>query len=340
MSPKGHEVFNTVQLNSILNLGCEIRLVVCGNFLNNSKANEKIRITRIPETLEQHEVSALTVRLRDIRRLLWIKNNINIKSYDKVIFSSYDILSLFFFRSRYPIYLINHNNVDQFDSRIKLFLTKHLPSNFKHIALNEYMMDKLKIVLPGKIVEYVPHGYLEPTTRDKRPSCLKEGEKFIFCPVNRNYDLSLMDAVLKSEILDTYLKEMNIKLFIKKQLANDSMLSNIQVIGMLDDEEYNYMLSKAVAVLLPYGKDFRYRCSGILFECIARQTPIIATPREALKIYKDKIDIHFFSNVNDFIGAMNYALERRPTKYDIGCYKPDLYWKRILIDKNDGIKRS
>lgn len=330
MSPKGHEVFNTIHIDSLINIGCNLHVVVYGQYLKNLKEGERLKITRIPECFETKGRSAIAVRINDIRRLLWINKNIDVSIYDSVILSSYDILSLFFFRFKNDIHLLNHNNVDQFDSKIKLFLTKHLPSYYKHVALNEYMMEKLKDALPGKSIEYVPHGYLLPPANKKRPVFIHNGDRFIFCPVNRNYNSSLMKTVVESDAFNEYLKKNNLKLFVKSQLATESMLSNTQMLGRLDDGEYNYMLSNAIAVLLPYGDEFRYRCSGILFECIARDTPIIATPREALKIYKDKINIVFFDNINGLIESINTVLGKKALKYNIEAYNPMNYWKELL----------
>lgn len=330
MSPSGHEVFNTIQLKSLISIGCKIHLVVYGQFLSGRLEDKNISITRIPDLYSTKNKSSILIRINDFKRLLWIKKNVINNNYDYVIFSSYDILSLYYFKFNIPnIFLINHNNVDQFDSRVKLYLTRHLPNHYIHIALNEYMESKLKESLPGKSVQYVPHGFLETTEKQLRPSFVKENCKFVFCPVNRNYDAELVKELLYSHTLNEYLKENEITIYVKSQLLSVPS-DNIQVVGMLSDEEYNYMLTKAIAVLLPYGEEFRYRCSGILFECVARNTPIIATEREALKIYQDKINIHFFKNSKSFVDVLSEVSKSEKKTYNTELLQPTEYWKKVL----------
>lgn len=330
MSPAGHEVFNTIQLNNLQSIGCKIHLVVYGNYLSKQQEEKSIKITRIPDRYRTKNKSSLSIRINDFKRLLWIKRNINVCRYDYVVFSSYDILSLYFLSiKRSNIFIINHNNVDQLDSKIKLYLTRHLPAQYVHIALNEYMETKLKELLPGKIVRHVPHGFLEPSKKTIKPLFVEEGSKFVFCPVNRNFDEELVYELIHSSLLNDFLRENEITIYVKSQLSKESK-GNIQVIGMLTDEEYNYMLTNAMAVLLPYGEEFRYRCSGILFECVARNTPIIATEREALKIYQDKINIHFFKNSKSFVEVLRKTSKTETVSYNTNLFQPAKYWKQVL----------
>lgn len=329
MSPLGHEVFNFIQLDALLAIGCNIHAVVFGNYLNCYKNINKVEITQIPSKYIKTNKSPFHSRINDIKRLIWIKRNIILNHYDYIIFSSYDILSLCFFRFKHKILLINHNNVDQFNSKIKLYLTKKLPLNYEHIVLNEYMGSNLIDFLSNKVVKYIPHGFLEPSFKMRRPEIVIEGEKFIFCPVNRNYDKFLIENLIHSNIFNNYLEQNNITLLVKKQLI-EYPKRNIKIVGILDDEEYNYMLSNALAVLLPYGEDFKYRCSGILFECVARNTPIIATPREALKIYENNIRIVFFEDDKSLIMSIKELQKQITAVYDKEKFQPIEYWKNVL----------
>lgn len=329
MSPLGHEVFNCIQLDSLLAVGSDIHVVIYGNYLSKYKNIEKIKITRIPAKYNKSNKSPLKERIIDIKRLMWIKRNIAINQYDYIVFSSYDILSLFVFRLKQKVFIINHNNVDQFNSKIKLYFTKLLPSNYEHIALNVYMERKLNEYLPDKKVRYIPHGYWEASSKMRKPEMLKEGERFIFCPVNRNHDVMLMNNIIHSSLFNSSLEQKNINLYVKSQLLNVSK-GNIKTIGMLDDDEYNYMLTKAVAVLLPYGEEFKYRCSGILFESVARNTPIIATPREALKIFENIININFFNNDESLIITLENLQKQISIDYNKEIFHPMKYWKTLL----------
>ena len=100
--------------------------------------------------------------------------------------------------------------------------------------------------------------------------------------------------------------------------------------GVLDNEEYNYMLSKSKAVILPYGAGFKYRCSGIMFECVARKTPIIASRIDALEAFKGEINISFFSNKDELITAINNLSVIPLFNYDTNIFNPKKYWEKVL----------
>lgn len=330
ISPIEHINFDLIHIQSLLDLGHRLHLVGRkGQFLDFNSYKE-VQITDIPDRFYiKRPVHSLSARVQGLLSLWWIKSHIGFGNYDLIIFLSYDILSFFTFRTSVPVYLINHNNVDQLDNRIKLYLTKTLKPNYSHIALNEYMENKMKELLPKKNILFVPHGFLKPADRMSRPSFLKDDGGFVFCPVNRNYDAKLVSELINSPVVNNYIRDNRMTIFFKSQLIKEEK-ENILPIGMLTDEEYDYMLTNAMAVLLPYGEDFKYRCSGILFECVARNTPILATEREALKVYMNKIGIHFFSDANSFIDVLAAVHSSDKKCYDTEAFRPKKYWKQIL----------
>ena len=67
-----------------------------------------------------------------------------------------------------------------------------------------------------------------------------------------------------------------------------------------------------------------------MFECVAKKTPVIATEREALLIYKDKIDISFFADINGLISSINSLLKPKEKDFDTSQFDPDKYWAETL----------
>ena len=329
MSPRGHEVFNRIHIDTLLSLGAQVSIVTKGGFMNQYCTDRGLEIIKIPDSNKREKVTPLSVRVDYTKDLLWIKRNIDFSIYDYTIISSYEVISLFLARIKEKLIIIDHNNVDELNSSIKLFLTKHLPSYYTHIALNDYMMDRLLKLLPNLLVKYIPHGYLLASKIMQRPTMVGVDEKFIFCPVNRNYDVDLVNNIFNSKTFNDYLKKNRIFLYVKSQLIGESK-GNIRVLGKLDNDEYNFMLCKSVAVLLPYGGDFKYRCSGILFECISRNTPVIATDKGALRIYEDDVNIKFFDDEESLKFAIRSACAPYEGSYNVEKYNPTEYWKRIL----------
>lgn len=333
----GHKNFNKIHIESLLDLGFHLHLVGRAGFFKEFEGFPNVTITVIPEIFYKNYLwPALTSRLLMVASLIWIR--IRIKGADKgmVVVSAYDILSFWLFRTKGTVFVINHNNVEQLKSKIKLRLTRMLPKNYIHIALNNNMVIRLKELLPSYQTELVPHGTIMPSSSFKRPSFLQEQEVFLFCPVNQNFDDELFKNIINSAEVKSYLKEHNISFYIKKQLGSIHESSVLKWIdARLIDEEYNYMIKKSLAVVLPYKtKDFQYRCSGILFECFAFNSKIITTCLPSMKEYISRLDVQCFDDPQSFISCIEYCLSCDGINYDTSIFLPTPYWKCIFQQKN------
>ncbi len=332
LSPRGHIKFDKIHIRALAEEAGGIDVVGKKGHFPDFEEKDNISITSIPDCLfKKMPLKPLTERLLGLFRLLWINIHFHLTDYDVVIFLSYDVLSSFFFRKKEKVFMINHNNVSQLSNSIKLFLTRNLPSNYIHVALNKNMYDRLKELLPYKNIVYVPHGLDTDTLSVIRPSFINEGEKFMFCPVNRNYDREVLEELLNSKELNTYLETKSLSLYVKKNDITNSQLSRIRIIdGFLKDEEYNYMLTHSMAIVLPYGKDFVYRCSGIFFECVANRIPVLSTTISDMLVYKDDTIIEFFDAVSSFINSVENVMTLKEKNVNMDIFNPRMYWKNVL----------
>lgn len=327
-----HMNFNRIHVEALLEMGHQLHLVGRRGQFDNIEKNADIVISEIPERFfSERPLHALSFRLQGIARLFWVKSNIQWDEYDAVIVLTYDILSLSTFRIKQHTYLINHINVQELWSKLKLFLTRKLPKNYIHVALNQEMERKLKELLPGKIVCHIPHGVCSPSGTSKRPAFLDKERKFLICPVNRNYDPDFVKQLFENPRLLGFLREQGVTLLVKESMKvrGDSDLV-VNVPADLGKEEYNYMIQNAAAVLLPYEEAFKYRCSGIFFECVANQTPVISTDIEAMRIYESMVEMRVFSDIDGLIDAIAYYLKNTPRANDLSAFNPIGYWARAF----------
>lgn len=333
LSPSGHKRFDSIHISAFLSLGYEID-VLCKHqdFLIN-KYSDRINVIKFPSWLfKEAPIRPLTERIFGLLRTIWLEFFLKRNKYDAIIFLSYDVLSLFILRVKGNVYLVNHNNISQIDnSKIKLYLTSRLPSNFTHIALSKTMKNRIIELLPGKRVEYVPHGYSNNIDAISCPDFVKSNQKFLFCPVNSNYDVSLLRNILDSQDVRNALINVNITLFVKNNIDfHDDCISIRRISSYLTPEEYNYMLDKAIAVVLPYGKEFKYRCSGIFFECIAKDKVILSTDIPDMIAYSENAKICFFSDAASFVKCINQIDETNSFRVFKDKYCPTNYWKSVL----------
>lgn len=336
LSPAGHKKFDAIHIKALRDLGHELFLVGNpGQFENEAllRSIPDVVIGTFPKwTCYLRPFRPITERVMGYIRLLWLQRFLNKIDYDALIFLSYDVLSLFLFRLKGNVFLINHNNISQInDSKLKLALTKCLPNNYTHIALSETMRQRIAELLPGRRVELIPHGFLDCVGSVSRPLFLEQEQLFLFCPVNSNYDKALLQKILNSFIVRDYLKNNNIYLYIKKNIEYSNDCEYIRrVTSYLTTEEYNYMLERSLAVVLPYSKEFKYRCSGIFFECVSKDKAIISSDIPDMVAYSYYGKIYFFNNADSFVHSMTQLKQMNSTKVNKDKFLPANYWKLVL----------
>ena len=341
LSPNGHENFNAIHINALLKLGHSITAIGKKGQFDGVNNNPNFSTMYLPSWCNRpiKILPNIFCRIQAIFTLIYIMNKYKQK-YDYSILLCYDILSCFFYRPKTKVVLINHNNVSQFSSKIKLWMTLHLPANYIHVTLNQEMKKRMEELNPYKKCCYVPHGVVQVSTDCKKPLYVGKDEQYLFCPVNRNIDVKLMANIISSEYVDDYLKSNKIKLFIKKFSDIIRASENIFVIdSFLEKAEYDYLIKNALAVILPYSTSFQYRCSGIMFESIAYQTPIIASDIPDLTCFDNDCNISFFSDENSFVEAVNISFKMNNI-IELEIFNPMPYWKDILNDKNSEYEYS
>ncbi len=332
ISYPGHQNFNKIHIEALLKSGHELDLLGRKEQFNNIEQHSRIKISEIPDCFfKQYPFPAISFRIKGIITLRWVKRHVHWEDYDAVIVLTYDILSLFSFYIKQPTYLINHNNVQQLWSRVKLYFTRNLPHNYIHIALNIDMENRLKELLPHRYVYHVPHGICSPSSNVVRPHFFKSDSIFLFCPINRNFDSSFVTSVFESDELIDYLSKKNLPLYVKVSLGIRCNHPLIRLVPSdINAKEYNYMVQQAAVVILPYNNDFKYRCSGIFFECVASNTPIVTTKLDSMAIYKQDVNMKMFSNAVELINAIDFYLNNNRSSNNLNAFNPKLYWDIVL----------
>lgn len=334
LSPAGHKNFDHIHIKALSDLGHNLHLVGRHNQFGIKDGTCFHETTSIPEwTFTPLPFKPLSGRIMGILRLNWIINHVRTDQYDAIVLLSYDVLSLFPFRFRFKkkVFMINHNNVLQnVNSQFKLKITRLLPQNYIHVVLNELMEKEMCRMLPGKKVVHIPHGLIFNESKTRKPSFLDDCEKFVFCPVNRNFDSSLLHYILSSRLVIDYLETNNIVLYLKKIIEITTESKSIRCLpSFLTTEEYYYMIDNAIAIVLPYGQSFKYRCSGIFFECVARDAKVVATKIPDMEVYRDLAKILFFEDEESFEKCLR-QIEFMDENIDKEAFNPKRYWSEVL----------
>lgn len=331
LSRPGHKNFNKIHISALLNMGHSLALVGRQSYFDNINSNSGNVIKySVPEVYyKQMKFAQLTTRILNIMCLLWIKKNVNLNKYDCIIVPTYESLSLFVFRTKKRMVVINHDG-RQVDFLLKRLLIRLLPKQCIHIALNEDMEFHLKGALHNKKIYLVPHGVLLGENKMERPSFIKEDERFVFCPINNNFDKTFVKNIFNNNELKEFLSKNDIRLYAKKGLGviKNEVVKEVQ--NRLSQQEYNYMLTKAIAVVLPYNNQFRYRCSGIFFECVARETPVLVSNKDAFSIYEKRVNMFMFNEEKGLINSISKCFRHEKILPDQTLINPAGSWQILL----------
>jgi len=331
LSYSGHKNFNKIHIESLLQLGNSIHLVGRVGQFDNIEKSDKIQVSVMLEFFFSKSISPLFYRIKYILGLLWARWKLHMRDYDMVIIPTYDPLSVFAFRTKKPTVTITHD-AHYLDNRIKMFFYNLTPRHYIQVGLNESMAEHLKQLLPRRRVFYIPHGLVKVSTKLSKPIFIDDTDTYLFCPVNRWFDADLVKQTFENNTFCTFLSQNQIKLIVKEQLigADFNNPRVIRVKNMLEKAEYDYLLQNALAVILPYDSVYMYRCSGIMFECVARDTPVIASNIKSMSIFKNTANMALFSTAKELIDGVERFRKKDVIQVDKSIFTPLNYWKKVL----------
>lgn len=325
----GHRIFNKIHIEALLDLGHTIHLIGRKEAFSFIEKPTNLSFTQLPPKYDSlYNQHFITRQLKDTLFLCWLGRLLKAEVYDAVIFITYGIKSLFFYRSKKRIILVNHDNVSILGSIDKL-LMRLLPRNYEHVVLTTDARQFLQGIIPNVRITYIPHGFLEIEGNVKKPPYIRTDAKFLFCPVNSDYDDNLLHVVLDSDVLHEYIRSKNIYIVIKSKVYNHPSNHIICVDNKIPDEEYRYLIMNSIAVVLPYNKDYQYRTSGILFEALGARTAVIASKIDSMMYYQDMMNIRFFDDTKSFVQALD-CLSTNNINYDLSIFSPKTYWNALL----------
>ncbi len=328
LSYVGHKRFNKIHFDAINRCGDELAFVGrYGQFENIPEANV---VLTIPEWFYKSRFfPSVSYRLQMILCLWWIRFKVAPSQYDLILFPTYEVLTYLFSPFKGRQVAINHQNVGLLSNFVKRWATKILPSSIIHIALDKMTSNKLKEILPKCQVFYVPHGFEEPSSNIKRPKWVT-ADSFFFCPVNRNFDLNVLKSVITNSELKVFLKDYNVDFVLRDIDGLNYPERFVKLSANTPQQEYDYLIQNAKAVILPYDKYFVYRTSGIFFECIATDTPVIVPRMDSFIQYED-FNVWFYSNIEELIDNIKdcyFTKERKVVEKE--CFSPYNYWISVL----------
>lgn len=281
-----HADYNNIQINHLCELGLEIDVCSIEDSFDLCLFQDKInRFILIPKKYCRKHSNRLEYALFIFKRLNFIKEIVDQKRYDYIVFSSYIAFFHLFYKFRVPVFLVNHYNLAFLDNR-RLLMLKYLSKNYGFISLCEPIERFLLQELNIKTI-VVKHGlFLKNNISLKGLSFNEMFGNYVFMPASASLDEEIIKDILHSKQVASFLIDNSLKLIIKGKYQ--IIHENIIVIDRyLSHEEYHNMFYNAKAIILPYNKYFIHRVSATLLESITYNIPCLLTSEYLCNTYNN-----------------------------------------------------
>lgn len=337
MGPKGHNVFNQIQIKALKKAGAQVDVVLGGQFKGYFEEAICNRVYYV-EPYDNNRIGGhFKFRVDIFKQWRSIRKLINYSDYDLIILSHFDPYLLpIILRTDIPIYVfvhspsaLSHNWITSYACRIS--------SVRKFVVFNLEMKQALKkIGINNSCV--IPHGFESKFKTDK--SCYEivdSRSRFIFCPSAWSTDIGKLRSLLEDIEVKNYC--IAHKLFFVIKTKEPIEISNENVIVLprfIQKNQYESLMKNSECVLICYGTEFKDKVSGVFFECMNNNIKCLYYNNPSLNQYRKFLNFDAnFGTASEFIAKFaelqnqaSEALYKNLSELD-----PVVYWRRVLSNK-------
>ena len=337
LSPKGHVGFNRAQIDALNKLECDTYYVFREEYAKELGLNKGV--LEIPHSF--YKSGKIISRVFYALALHYIKRKTKGTYYDAVIFASFESLSISLCIIYKGAYLINHNNIRDLDNGIKRFVYKHISNYYTHVVFNALCQEKLRCNgINASVI--IPHGFA-PLPVFGNSDILSKNylteKRYLFFPAKGLSAAQITNMVANDQNLLDYCKRNGVRIVTRYKDIRNSATTSIP--GYLSNSDYYTLLKNSIASVLCYDNQFKYRVSGILFECMAMDLPAVAFHNEALEIYNEYLRTGklTFSNISELCDMIDAIVKSEYPNYykDLSAISDscDAWSKNLNITKSN-----
>lgn len=321
MKQLGHLHFDQIQIDALVAQGYDVKLVMHQEIALQLPYPKEMYALVLPSWTDTDSKHSWMVRLHFLLTLLWIKFHIDESHFDHCVVSNIDEVSMGLCPLRRGMHLMCHGSAQGFGQKLKTFFLRKLSRRNTFLVFNDDMQQPF---LQHGItsVKIISHGCLpafkESTTlKESQGSYNSASKPCVIFQASSKSDDRFWEMICAPK-MDQALRERNVLLILRGTNAPDSSFRNfsfgsIKVIpNYLSGEAYRQAFAKADIILLAYPPSFRYQVSGVSYECIANQKPLLAWRNPALSYCKDFYSYDpFFDSAEEFLAKIDFLRAHR-----------------------------
>ena len=287
---KGHVGFNQIYIKSLQEQKADIDYIFVKGYEEEIHIDKERIIYLSPSFHKKgNRFDSILNRIAYVITLFLLRYKVRFSDYDLILFSSFEEISFYFSGIR-NVCLINHINANKSTkSSIKRFFLKKVLQYNTCIVFDEITKKYLE-TLGGMNLIVKPHGLFNPVSSKNAKKNLdynlnnKDYDYMIFSPSSNSSDYLFIKEVINNSSFVTFLENHRILMVLKGNYESKS--KNVVVIDYyLSQEAYYNLFTRSNLILIAYPESFKYRTSGVLFECFANNKPCLVKSNGLIKPY-------------------------------------------------------
>lgn len=300
--------------------------------------NHKIFPIKTKEIIGNYPIKA---RINVIYNYYKSKKVFDEYSFDKVVVLGYDPVMFSFMYSSLlelgEVFLVEHHQLDEvIHSKWKIILFNLYKKKVKHILLDESIVESTMngFDLDKNDIFVFPAPMINNTLIKEK----KFGSQNInvLC-ISRSNDTNQVMELIEFETKTHKLSQNQICVTLRdgEYKSTEHKSCFVSISGYLSDEEFNRLYSDTDFVLMPFPKDFEYRCSGTLVDALSMGKRVICSRMPETIYYEQKYptlcytydtisclpDIIKRASKDISLAELNQFKEMHNQEYDDNCAK-------------------
>lgn len=328
----GHNNINKIYIHKFLESGYEVHIAMKKSYFETLKIDKKIFHLELPERYFKNNDSKILNRFNQVRLLWFILNKTTSLEYSFYFFSYFDEIAFYISRFKRKSYLMVHGNTESLFSPVKYFFLKRL-SRFNEIKFLVFL-ESFKQVFNTKGIHNVlvsSHGLpkFQNTELENEKyyfndiinniNCSYKQPKIIFIPnANKFGDTSINSLIYHKPFIDLIEKK-NIIIILKCNPIFEALNRFFYLPPFVDDNRFKALLSNSDVVLLNYPTSFQFRVSGLFFECMTYNVPLVVPKIASFVQYSENFNYDpFYSNIDELVSSIDFLTS---VKFNFFPYK-------------------
>jgi hypothetical protein len=230
---------------------------------------------------------------------------------DVIIIGKHDYFSMsvarFLLPGTIPIFLIQHNEIDQLNvmgikGKIKRFCFNIFKDRVIHCVLEEFVKDYL--ITEEGISDNRVCCWPHPIERDF--IILNKERKYDCVGISTSNNEHIIMDIINTETKTENLKKHNRHIVLRSKTESFDN-GHLKVFhGWIDDQEYENYINNAKSVLIAFKEGYCNRVSASIFDAFSRHIPVLCTDMPLARFYNKKYGNICMIIDKDFVHTLNF----------------------------------